>query len=303
MVDKAIITCVINGKDISDKIKENLVSLTIVDYDGIKADTLDMTLTNYIKRPEGEDEIKIWINDAYYGIFIVNTTNTTDENLLIVKATSANFHKRLKEKQNVSYAETSLKEIVAQVAEAHGLELNFDFDDIEYEMLIKEKESDLHFLKRLADKYDAIFSIKNQTLIFRKRDESFPEFVVDVRECKPWNVKHIARKKYASCTASWRDTKENATLRESVEEGEPVLQITGSYLSVEDARLAAKGALAKSRRETKEGHFSKKGEYFSAGSTLLVVESLQDDGVYKISEVTTNVHKETGFRVSVQFKN
>ena len=297
------IKCIVNGKDISDKVKDYLVTMVIVDNDGTDADTLDMTLSNYIKRPEGQDEIKLWINTHFYGIYTVNETQTNDENLLNVSATSANFHKTLKTKQNKSYGETTLHALINKVAEKHKLKTKIDFEDIAYENIVQEKESDLHFLKRMADKYDAIFSIKNEVLIFRKRDAEFPEFTIDINDCKPWSIKHIARKKYNSCTASWRSTKENKTLSTSAGSGEPVLKVTGDYLSDTDAQLVAKGALAKSKRQTKEGTFSKTGEYLSAGSTLLVIGSKQDNGKYTIRTVTTTVDRDIGFRVDVEFEN
>lgn len=262
-----------------------------------------MTLSNYIKRPQGEDEIKIWINDSFYGVYIVNETQTNDENLLYISATSANFHKTLKTKKNKGHGETTLHALINQTADKHNLKTKIDFEDIAYENIVQEKESDLHFLKRIAEKYDAIFSIKNEVLIFRKRDAEFPEFSIDINDCKPWSIKHIARKQYASCTASWRSTKENATKKVTAGSGEPVLEVTGDYLSDTDALNVAKGSLAKSKRQTKEGTLSKEGEYLSAGSTLLIIGSKQDDGKYTLNTVTTTVDRDIGFRIDVEFQN
>lgn len=295
--------CIVNGKDVSDKVHDYLLSLTIVDNDGVNSDTLDMTLSNYIKRPEGEDKIKIWINKEFYGTFVVNETETTDENLLKVSATSANFHKTLKEKKNASHAKTSLHKLIKKIAKEHSLKEIIDFDDMPYDMIIQEKESDLHFLKRLADKYDAVFSIKNDTLLFRRRDSIKPKFTIDINDCKPWSIRHIARKKYNSCTARWRSIEENKTKKVTVGSGEPALNISGDYVSDTDARAAAKGSWEKSKRQTKEGTLSKDGEYISAGSTLIITNSKQDDGEYTITTVTTTVDKKNGFRVDITFQN
>jgi len=300
MVD---IKCIVNGKDISDKVRDYLVTLVVVDNDGTDADTLDMTFANYIKRPEGEDIIKLWINDAFYGTYIVNETQTNHENLLTVSATSANFHKTLKTKKNKSHGKTTLHKLIKQVAQNHQLKTKIDFEDIPYDNVVQEKESDLHFLKRISDKYDAVFSIKNETLIFRKRDAKFPEFKIDINDCEPWNIKHVARKKYKSCSASWRSTKENKTKKVVAGSGEPVLKVTGDYFSNTDALHVAKGSLAKSKRQTKEGTLSKEGEYLSAGATLLITGSKQDNGKYTINTVTTTVDRDIGFRIDVNFQN
>jgi len=299
MVD---IKCTVNKKDISKVLIKNLISLEVVDYDGTKADELSITLSNVIKRPLNDDKIKLWIDYNFYGTFLVDSTETNYLNLLTITATSANFSKTLKTKQNRNYKETSLHKIINKIAEEHKLKTKIDFEDINYENIIQEKESDLHFLNRLAEKYDAIFSIKNDTLLFLKRSENLPTFLIDLNDCFPWSIKHKSREKYQSCIATWRDTKYNKNKSVKIGDEEPILKIDGNYLSESEAMVIAKASLAKSKRGTIEGNLSKKGEYLSAGSHIQIINSKQDDGVYSLSIVTTTIDKD-GFRVKVLLTN
>ena len=73
MVD---IRVVVNGKDISVKFKEHFTSLNIVDNAGTQSDELNISLTNAIKRPATDDEIQVWIEGHYYGLYLVNSTKT-----------------------------------------------------------------------------------------------------------------------------------------------------------------------------------------------------------------------------------
>jgi len=298
MVD---IKVVVNGKDISVKFKEHFTSLSIVDNAGTQSDELNISLTNAIKRPAIEDAIEIWIAKKYYGLYLVSSTKTNHLNMLMIKATSANFTKSLKSKKNTNHFEITLGDLVAKVAKEHGLEVKFDFENLSYTNLVQDKESNMHMLNRLADKYDALFAIKNNTLIFIKRDVNLPIFTMDLDECFPWEIERISRKEYGSCKATWRDTKENMTLSVTAGGGEPTLTQRGSFSSEAEALLVAKGELAKTKRGTKEGSLSKKGEYFSAGSKMFIINSKQDDGEYTMERVSTTVDRR-GFRVSIDFK-
>jgi phage protein D len=298
MVD---IKCIAAETDISLLLAENLISLTVIDYDGTKSDELEIVISNTIKRPADEDKIKLWIEGVFYGLFLVDTTETNDLNQLIITATSANFSQSLKTKQNRNFKKTTLHDIIKKIAKVHELKTKLDFPNISYENLVQEKESDLHFLNRLAEKYGAIFSIKNDTIVFVKRGTDLPIFIVDLNKCKPWNIKHISKEKYNSCTATWRETKNNKNKSVTIGSEKPILKITGNYLSDDEAKLVASAKLEEAKRGTLEGSFSKKGEYLSAGSNLLIINSKQDDGEYTLGVVTTTVSFR-GFRVEAEIK-
>lgn len=297
------IVCIAKGKNISLELMANLISLNIMDYAGTKSDSLSITLTNAIKRPASEDDIKIWIDGIFYGTFLVEKTTTNHLNQLSIEATSANFSQSLKTKQNRSFKDTDLHSIIKKIATKHKLKTKINFENISFKNLIQEKESDLHFLNRLATKYDAIFSIKNHTLIFLKRDVgNFPSFIIDLNDCFPWSIEHISREKYNSCKVVWRDTKANGTKSVSVGKGEPVLTYDGSFVSEEEAKLVGKAELAKSKRGEKKGSFSKRGEYLSAGSQVVIINSIQDNASYTIESISTTVSGD-GFRIGVEFTN
>ena len=74
MVDIKIIA---NNKDVSKLISNNLISLTLIDEIGISADEVTLKVRNDFKRPKYADEIKIFINGIYYGIYNVQTTTKT----------------------------------------------------------------------------------------------------------------------------------------------------------------------------------------------------------------------------------
>lgn len=297
MVD---IKFVVNGKDISSDFVSYFTDLEIIDKDGNESDELNVTLTNAIKRPEYNDEIKIWINFIFYGTFLVQSTETNYLNELNIKATGTNFSDDLKVKKSKSYKDKTLKSVVEEIAGKNKLEVKADFGDITLTNLIQKDESDLHFLNSLAKKYDAIFSIKNKTLIFIERTAELPNFPLDLNRCESWSITHSNTQSYKSCTAKWRDTKRNKNKSVTVGDGEPILVFKGSFKTETEARKEANAKLKKTTRGTKEGSATKSGEYITAGGSILVINSKQDDGTYTVVSVTTTVSID-GYKVQINF--
>ena len=297
-----VIKIIVNDKDISEDFKKYFLDLQIIDKDGTESDELNFTVSYAIKRPKYEDKIKIWINNVFYGAFLVQSTTTNHINELIVRATGTNFSSSIKTKKSRNFAETSLKAIVEQIARENGLKSNVDFSDVSISNIIQSNESDMHFLTRLAKDYDAIFSIKNNTLIFLERDTSLPNFTINLNQCSIWDITYTDKKVYSSCLARYRSTKENAIQTVTIGVGTPILSYQEAFQTKEEATKKATAKLQRAKRGTKEGRLTIEGVYISAGSTITLVGSTQDNGDYTAETVTTNVNM-SGWVVDVDFKN
>ena len=296
------IKIVVNGKDISDDFKKYFLDLQIIDKDGTEADELNFTVSYAIKRPKYEDKIKVWIDDVFYGSFLVQSTSTNHFKELIVRATGTNFSSAIKSKKSRSFSDTTLNQIVSKIAKENGLSFKADFKDISIVNLIQSNESDMHLLTRLAKDYDAIFSVKNNTVLFLERSNTLPTFSIDLKECSSYTITHTDKKLYGSCTASYRDTRENCIKEVTAGEGKPVLTFKNAFKTEEEATVKAKAKLQRASRGTKEGYLSTKGMYVSAGGTITLTGSEQDNGEYTVETVTTNINME-GWNIDVDFKN
>jgi len=293
----------VNNKDISKNFKENFISLEIIDRDGNATDELNLEIANKIKRPSYDDVIKIWIDSVFYGSFSVQESKTNHENTIEIRATGTNFQKELKVKRNKSWKKTTLNKILKEKSLSHSLNFKGLKEDIAITSIIQSNESDLHFLNRLAKEFDTIFSVKNNTLLFINRTEKLPFFTVNVTQCSAYSIGDVAKKRYDSCKAIWRDTKENKTLSITVGDNAPTITINGSFKSKEEAKKKAVAKLARTNRGTKRGTLSKRGEYFSAGGLLNITNSKQDDGLYSIETVYTRIDPSDGHRVVLEFQN
>jgi phage protein D len=300
-----------NGKDVTEAISKNLVSLSFSDEDGNQSDEITLEVAGDFKRPQYQDELKLWLgydesNLFYCGIFKVQTTSRTQHTLTIT-ATGADFSAQLKQKRDTSYEKLSLKDVAQIVANRYDLSLKSDFDDMYLQHLSQTQESDLHMMKRLAKDYNAIFSIKNSTLIFLKRikenmaSDALPVFEIDISECESYSIKHSDKTLYNACEASWQDTKENVVKSVTVGSGDPILKINGSFKNAAEATKKAEAKLQNANRGTKSGTINMYGKEIYAGGMLKLSGAGEDDGEYSIKSVSHSF--DNGWSMSIEIEN
>jgi hypothetical protein len=304
-----------NDKDVTAKINLDASSITFKDEAGEISDEITLKIEGNFKKPKYEDELKLWIGTKeqglfYCGLFKVQSSKSSsgNGNSIEVRATAADFTKNLKVKRSLSYEQSSIKKIVELIATRNELEVSSDFEDIFILHLEQTNESDLHFLKRIAAQYNAIFAVKNNKLVFKKRikdgekNKDLPRFDLVVDEQTEVHIEQANKTLYNSCTATWRDTKENTQKSITVGSGEPIKTIKDSFESVADAKLKAAATLQKANRGTKFGTIQSAGFELYAGGVLNLTKTLEDDGEYEIKSANHTLDG-SGWNVSIEIEN
>ena len=154
-----------------------LQSLTITDRRGTTTDELTMTLEDHDGRLAIPPRGKIltvalgWEGEALVdrGSFTVDEVEHSGApDVLTIRARSADLRKENPAKRCESYHEKTLEEIVATAAGRLGLAPNIAnaLAGIFIDHIDQTDESDLHFLHRLAERYDALCMAKNGNLLF-----------------------------------------------------------------------------------------------------------------------------------------
>jgi len=300
-----------NGADVTAQLQKELNSIHFSDEDGNQSDEITLKVAGNFTRPKYQDEIKLWLGYEevglfYCGLFKVQNTER-DKYSLVISATGADFSSALKQKRDTSYEKLSLKDVAHIVANRHELKLKSDFDDMFMPHLSQTNESDLHMMKRLADDYNGIFSIKNGTLIFLKRikknmaSDKLPLFEIDVSECESYSVKHSDKTIYGACEAYWHDTKANKVQSVTVGNGVPILKIKGNFKTPAEAKAKAKAKLQIANRGSKSGTISIYGKQIYAGGMLKLTGAKEDNGKYSIKSV--NHTFDVGWKMSIEIEN
>ena len=304
-----------NKKDVTKLINMDAFFISFKDEAGSVSDEITLKIQGSFKKPSYEDELQLWIGtkekDLFFcGVFKVQTStyNKGKSIYMSITATGADFSKNLKVKRSLSYENVSIKKIVEIVASRHNLEVSSDFDDIYVVHLEQTNESDLHFLKRLAQEDNAIFSIKNNTVIFKKKiknnkkSKDLPRFSLDEDECENVSIENTNKTLYNSCKAIWRDTKENIQKSITVGSGEPIKVIKDSFENVAQAKLKARAALEKANAGLKSGSIACYGFEIYAGGILDLTGTYDDDGDYDIKRVDHTVD-ESGWNINIEIDN
>ena len=296
----------VNGKDVTENIRKHLVNLTFKDETADESDEITLTFDNLYKRPKYDDEIKLYLGyketGLYYcGAFLVQTTEKT-QNFLRVKATSANFTVNLKKKHNRSFENLTLKELVKKIAKENSLNFKCDFEDVFFKHLAQTEESDLNLLNRIAKMYNATFNVKNNTIIFLKKQksENLPVFEIDRNNVNSYSIKYANKTLYKSVKAIYHDTKENKQKESIFGNGEPQYILQDSFKDENEALKRAEGILNLLNSGIVSGNLTINGMNIIAGAKLKITGFGEDDGEYSIKRVTHNLSG-SGYTVRVEF--
>ena len=190
-----------SGKDITNIIRQNLISLSFTDKEGNESDEISFTLFGIYAKPVFGDKLKLWLgyhadtaseqsslsggytkangvamrtssNDLYLcGTFSVQTTSADYKaNTTEVRATAVNFASPAKEKRRVSWENTTLFGIAKKIASANALSLKTSGSDQNIASVIQDNVSDIEFLYDLCVKFGFLMAVKNDNIIITAKD-------------------------------------------------------------------------------------------------------------------------------------
>lgn len=126
MVKTPIFKLEAKDKDMTQNIKDRLLSLSFNDEAGIKSDSLELKVLGSFKRPKFEDELKLWLGYEnkplfYCGTFKVQNSTLDNGQTLSISATGADFSASLKERKNGTFENINIQALCSKIAAEHGL--------------------------------------------------------------------------------------------------------------------------------------------------------------------------------------
>lgn len=260
----------LNGKDITPRINGRLTRLTLRETRGMDADQLDMTLADHdgaLALPPGGAELHLafgWVEDGLvdkgrYTVDEITHSGTPDQ--LTLRARSADMRQTLPGKRSQSWHDTTAGEIVTTIAKRHGLTpvLGRHLSSVRVNHLDQTEESDLNFLTRLGERFDAIAAVKAGRLLFTAAGEgrtasgnAMPVVTLTRRDGDQHRYRMTERDTYTGVKAFWND--ENGAKRQEVIAGsdDNAKQLRPTYATETDALDAAKSEWQRLQRGVAE---------------------------------------------------
>ncbi|CNI72896.1 phage late control D family protein [Yersinia mollaretii] len=222
---------ILNAKDITQNIRDRLLSLNLTDNRGFEADQLDIALDDadgQLSMPERGAVLSVFL--GWKGSALIGKGDfTVDEvehhgapDTLTIRARSADFRGSLNARREVSYHETTLGKVVTQVAERNNLKamLAEGLADIAVSHIDQTQETDAKFITRLASLNGAVAAVKAGRLLFIKpgsgvtaSGKPIPQMAITRQDGDQHSFSLADRGAYTGVSASWLHTKDPKTSR------------------------------------------------------------------------------------------
>lgn len=313
----------VNGKEVSTKLVGQggvMVSLTVTDEAGIKADTLTLEIDNTkgFAAPLVGGEVKVWLGyeptPKYMGAFKVDSwTKRGSPKILTVSAKAAEFTSDLKSTKTRSHHQTTVGAIVRKIAAEHGLGVSIDqrIASRKIAHIDQQTESNLGFLSRLARRNGATFKLADGKVIFAaKGSKKLPSgaskgaiTVVPSMVADDWHVSEGERGDHKSVKCAYMDYTTGRRHYATAGSGKPCHRDKHLYASKAEAQAAANAYLGDFKRGKRTGEFDAVGnpEFFAEASITLKGFDPDADGEY-LAKTVTHTLSSSGYKTSVTFE-
>jgi len=222
------------GHDITKDISTRLLSLTLTDNRGFEADQLDIELDDsdgQVEMPPRGAVLSLFL--GWQGSALIGKGSfTVDEvehrgapDTLTIRARSADFRGTLNSRREMSYHDTTLGQVVAQVATRNKLTASVaaPLAAIPVPHIDQSQESDAKFLTRLATRNGADVSIKAGKLLFLKAGnattasgKAIPAMTIERADGDRHQFAIADRGAYTGVTAKWLHTKDPKPKKQKV---------------------------------------------------------------------------------------
>ena len=228
-----------NGKDITEIIRANLISLNFDDKEGSKSDEISFSVSGIYAKPVFGDSLKLWLGyggDLYLcGSFSVQTASRDYKNYTTeVRATAVNFASPQKIKKRRSWENTTVFEIARKIAGENKLAVKTSGQDQNIASVLQNDAGDLDFLYGLCFDYGFIMAVKNATIVIAAKDakgdetqtsntpknESLPKFTLNLAELYSLEITEANRNSYGAVIVEWQDIEAGKTKSIKVGSGE-----------------------------------------------------------------------------------
>jgi hypothetical protein len=315
-----------NGIDITRDLRGRLSSLSLVDADGDSADTLQITLVDSpnLETPTVGAELHVSIGYkesglADMGLFISDSVKTMGPpDKVEIGASAAVFaqstsYQRLQDKKTRSWEPGTLGNIAKTIAGEHGLAPKFSAgaEAIELPHIDQTAESDISFLKRVADTHDIMVKVSYGLLTLAPKGNSItssgqnlPTIRLRISDLSSYGTTQKEKVTYDSVKAYYRDVDSSETVEVVAGNGSHQTEIRDLQPDRNTANKAARTALAKYQRKGLSGNITLPGRTdITSGSPIEIVNGKKPlKGSWTASKVTHNF-TDGGWSITVDLES
>lgn len=319
----------VDGVPMAGHFYDRLISLTVTDEEGLKSDKVDIELDdgpdNFLAIPRKGSMITVKMG---YGDSLISKGTFTVDKIdlaclpykMSISGKAADLRSgKLKERQERGWDDAKLGDIISQVASESGLTPAIDKDLAEYvyPWIGQQDESNIHFVRRLAERHNGLFAIKQNRLLFTRLGSGLSasgspigSVILTPERIKVGTMKVSLpdRTKYSKVVAYYQDS--NKAERIEIEadgdaDGDSIYRIPEPFSSPDEADKAAQAKVKELQRGEGSVSVSVIGDPgIDAGLPLLFVDVRPGvDGVpFIIKTAVSKYSKTAGYEVDISGK-
>lgn len=214
---------VLDGRDLTDRIRPRLLELRLTECRGGEADQIDLAIHDHDGRmalPRRGVLLNVaigWVDSGLVdkGSFRVDEVEYRGSpDVITVRARSADLTDPMRTRRERSWHATTLGAVVRNLAGEHGLKprIASALAAIAIDHLDQTNESDVHLLTRLAQRFDAVATVKAGSLLFMPIGSgvtasglALPSATVARRDGDQFTYSVTDRDTYSGARAYWHD--------------------------------------------------------------------------------------------------
>ncbi|WP_110709228.1 contractile injection system protein, VgrG/Pvc8 family [Salinicola sp. CR57] len=256
----------LNGQDITPRINGRLINLRITSQRGGEADQLDLSLTDHDGRlalpPHGAPlSVAIgWQDEGLVdrGVFIVDEVeHSGSPDRVTIRARAADMRNLLPGKRSQSWHGVTIADIIETIAKRHDLTpvIGDTLAGIRVGHIDQTDESDLNFITRLGQRFDAIAAVKSERMLFTLAGEALtasglalPRVSLTRRDGDQHRYSRTDRDSYTGVRAYWNDTAGSQRQAAIAGTADKLKDLRDTFANEGDALDAAKAELRRIQR-------------------------------------------------------
>lgn len=318
----------VDGTPVTGEFWSRLISVTITDQEGDKSDSLQMELNDsapFIEIPRKGAIIRVHMGYTHTGTVFMGAYTADDIDVkclpysMSISGKAADMREGLKEKKERHWDKKKLGDIVGQIADENGLQARVadKLANIEFPWQGQLNVSDFHFLKQIAKRHDALFSIKDGKIIFAEKGAGISTSGQDLDKLKitpdlllegSCNVQFKDRSKYKKVKASYQDkgkAKRRTVEVDADKKDGPTFKLRHTYRDKDEAENAAKAKAKELQRSADTTSVTLAGNPLIRGGMPFTYEGVRPgvDGVEFIIETATHsFSKGAGYQTQISGK-
>ncbi|TCR07277.1 contractile injection system protein, VgrG/Pvc8 family [Neorhizobium sp. JUb45] len=318
----------IDGNPVAGAFYERLVSITVTDKEGLSSDTIDIELNDgppsFLAIPRKGAIIDVRLG---YGKLRSLGQYTVDKvsakclpYSLSVSGKARDMRSgKFKERQERHWDKVKVKDLVKELAGEAGLGAYVDPDigEHEYDWVAQQDESNIHFLRRLSDRHNALCKVKDGRLLFSARgsgNSASGQFIGSVVVSPSKIIQGTCsfeandRTKYSKVVAYYQDNDKAQRVEIEADgdaDGDSVFRIPEPFASVKEADKAAQSKAKALKRGEGAASVTVVGDTaIIAGAPLLFGDVRPGlDGVPYVIDTATHTYRKTeGYRTAISAK-